>query len=648
MKIKTSFLLILSLLIIQPLFSQTSKDPILLTISDKGITKNEFEKIYHKNNSKEALTETKSLEEYLELFINYKLKVKEAEELMLDTAKSFKTELAGYRKQLSQPYLIDKDENEKLVAQVYERMKKDVRASHILIKMNPDASPEDTLKTFKRVMKIRDLIVKGADFAKMAKDSSEDPSAKENLGDLGYFTALQMVYPFENAVYNLKTGELSQAVRTRFGYHIIKLTDIRSNPGELTAAHIMVKAGSKVGPDELIKAKAKIDSIHKLLKDGGNFEELAKSLSDDPGSARTGGTLPPFGTGRMVPEFEKAAYEIKNKGEFSAPIKTAYGFHIIKLIDRKGIAPFEEIRNDLKAKVSKDSRSELSKITMLNKIKVLYKFQEFPKAKTELLNSTDPTLSEGAWVGSSANNLDKPIFNILDKSYSQKDFVQYVVEHQVPKKETNPKQIMSTMYDQFLEESLIEFRENRLSQEYPEYKALMEEYRDGILLFELTDAKVWSKAVKDTAGLKEFFTKNNNKYMWPERVKADIYSLKSEELSKKIQKLAKKKDREEIEKELNQSDANAVQSKSGVYAKGENEFLDKVKWEKGFVIAEKNSEKTVLIHVKEVTPPSFKNLDESRGIATSDYQVQLEKDWIEALRKKYPVNVNKEVLKGIK
>ena len=268
--------------------AQKSDDAVLMTIGGNRVTVSEFENVYHKNNTKESgSADSKSLNEYVDLFVNFKLKVKEAEELGLDTAKAFKDELAGYRKQLAQPYLTDKDVNEKLLSETYNRLNMDVHAAHILVKVNETALPKDTLEAYNKIMKIRARILKGEDFKKVASEKgiSDDPSAVENGGDLGYFTALQMVYPFESAAYTTKVGEISMPVRTRYGYHIIKVVDSRDNRGEVTVAHIMLLNPKEDKAEEKDKIKKNIDDIYQKLQQGESFESLAKQFSDDKSSS---------------------------------------------------------------------------------------------------------------------------------------------------------------------------------------------------------------------------------------------------------------------------------------------------------------------------------------------------------------------------
>ena len=427
--------------------AQDKSDPVILNIAGENIPKSEFERVFKKNNTKETTFDKKAVNEYLQLYINYKLKVREALELGMDTAKSFVDELGDYRKQLAQPYLVDKDVSENLLKEAYARMKTDLRASHILIKCDQNALPKDTIEAYNKAMKVRGELLKGADFTASAKKYSDDPSAKDNGGDLGYFSAMQMVYPFESAAYNTKNGEISAPVRTRFGYHIIKVTDSRPAQGEVKVAHIMVKVAANAKEDDSTKAVQKINEIYTKLKAGEKFEDLARQFSDDQSSAKNGGLLPMFGTGRMVPEFEKAAFALKTAGDYSEPVRTSYGWHIIKLIEKKSLGTYEELQADLKQKVQKDSRSELSKSSMISRIKAKYGFMEVPKAKDEFMKTIDTTLSSGKWSADNAAALKGNMFSLRNKFYSQKDFATYVADHQSKRGAgLDPKILASNMY----------------------------------------------------------------------------------------------------------------------------------------------------------------------------------------------------------
>ncbi len=627
-------------------------DPVLMNIGTTKVTVSEFENVYHKNNTKEGTMDTKSLNDYVDLFVNFKLKVKEAEELGLDTAKSFKEELAGYRKQLAQPYLTDKDVNEKLLKETYNRMQEDIHASHILIKVSDIALPKDTLEAYNKILKIRARILKGEDFNKVASEKgiSDDPSAKDNGGDLGFFTALQMVYPFESAAYSTKVGDISMPIRTRYGYHIIKVIERRKAQGEVMVAHIMVKTTPNMTKEDSLNSYTKVTEIFNKLKTGSKFEDLAQEFSDDKSSAKKGGELPWFGTGKMPLEFEKVAFSMTNKGGFSEPMRTKYGWHVIKLIDKRGLASFDDMKNELKAKVTKDSRSQAGRASLIAKVKAEYKFKENPKLVDEFTKLMDSSLFEGRWDIAKAKALNKPMFNFNEKVYSQVDFATYISSHQSKRPKTDVIIVLNQLYKQYVEESAVAYEEARLDHKYPEFKALMQEYRDGILLFELTDQKVWSKAVKDSTGSKAFYEKNKTNYMWDERADASVYSCANDKVAAQVRSLMKKKKSEkDILAAVNKDSQLNLQVETRVFNKGENEFVDK-NWNP-ITSADMKSEKdkkTVIVVTSKLLTPEPKSYSDSKGMVTADYQNYLEKEWIASLKAKYSVTIDKAVLSSIK
>lgn len=657
-----SLVLPVALLTINSATAQTKKplaatetlktDAVLMTIGSSKVTVSEFENVYHKNNTKEGTSDAKSLNDYVELFVNFKLKVKEAEELGLDTAKSFKEELAGYRKQLAQPYLTDKDVNEKLLKETYDRMQEDIHASHILVKVSDNALPKDTLEAYNKILKIRARILKGEDFNKVASEKgiSDDPSAKDNGGDLGFFTALQMVYPFESAAYSTKVGDVSMPIRTRYGYHIIKVTERRKAQGEVMVAHIMVKTTPNMPKEDSLNAYTKITEIYSKLKAGSKFEDLAQEFSDDKSSAKKGGELPWFGTGKMPIEFEKAAFSMVNKGDFSQPMRSKYGWHVIKLIDRRGLATFEDMKNELKAKVTKDSRSQAGRASLIAKVKAEYKFKENAKLVDDFIKVMDSSLFDGRWDIAKAKALNKPMFNLNDKVYSQVEFANYISSHQSKRPKTDVKIVLNQFYKQFVEETAVAYEEARLDQKYPEFKALMQEYRDGILLFELTDQKVWSKAVKDSTGSKAYYEKNKTNFMWDERAEASVYTCASEKVASQVRGLMKKKKSEkDILASANKDSQLNLQVETRVFNKGENEFVDK-NWNPGTSadIKSEKDKKTIIVVTAKLLMPEPKSYLDSKGMVTADYQNYLEKEWIASLKAKYSVTVDKAVLSTIK
>jgi peptidyl-prolyl cis-trans isomerase SurA len=645
------FLFLLFLVFSSQLFSQRAEDPVLLKIDDKKVTRSEFETIFKKNN-KDTLITRDDLDEYMELFINFKLKVIEAEELGKDTLPSFVNELKGYRDQLAAPYLVDKSTTDSLLQQAYDRMQYEVRASHILVRVGPDASPEDTLKAYNKIVQIKKEVKKSPEnFEEIAKEKSEDPSAESNGGDLGYFTSLQMVYPFENLVYNTPVGEIDGPVRTKFGYHIVKVSDKRSARGEVKVAHIMVRSEEGDPEDVQVSSKQRIDEVYQKLEEGEDFSELAKKYSDDRSSAAKGGTLPPFGAGKMVAEFEEAAFSIQNPGEIAGPVKSPYGWHIIKLIERIPLQSYDEMEKELERRIGRDSRSNLSKNSFIDARKKEYGFVEDKRQLKPFYAELDSTYFKGAWSPSTKlSEANEVLFTLDGNEYTQNDFLRYLQSRMRPRRaDVDAESYVTDSYENFVTKSIMDYEDSKLEEKYPEFKALMNEYRDGILLFDLTDEKVWSKAVKDTTGLEAYYEANKDQFMWEERAEYEVYTVDDEETGKKVEKLLNKgKSMEAVKEKFSSDSALKLKVDTGLAQKDEVPVLSKVEWEEGVSDMINDEGQLKLVRIKEIREPEPKGFDEARGIITAAYQTKLEEDWVEELRAKHTIEVNREVLYTIK
>jgi peptidyl-prolyl cis-trans isomerase SurA len=579
---------------------------------------------------------------------NFKLKVKEARELKLDTNAKFKEELRGYRDQLARPYLTDSELLTEMVKEAHQRKQTEVRAMHILVKCEPMASSQDTLRAYSRIMALRERVLAGEDFAAVAKgkEGSEDPSAKDNGGDLGYFTAFQMVYQFEDAAYQTGVGQVSMPVRTKFGYHILKIVDKRPAQGEILAAHIMVKA--KPEPDGEANAQTKINEIHQKLVSGEEtFENLASKYSEDGSSAKKGGELPWFGTGNMVLEFEQAAFALKNNGDISRPFKTSFGWHVVKRLDYKPVPSFETMEKELKSKVSKDGRAEKTKKSFVEKLKKEYKYTINEKIFNLLAAKADTNAYNGV-IKLKKRATKKTLITIDGKNYSAQSFLSYFSKRSGFKSTQTPAEYVKSQIQKFGEALLLEYEDGKLEGKHPAFRLLMKEYREGILLFELTDQKVWNKAVKDSLGLNDYYEKNKSKFMWPERLDVVIYTCANDAVAIAARKmLAEGKDKSAIAAELNKDSQLNLQVEHGVFSAEDKEILSQIAWKKGLSQNIYLDGQVIMVDVIEVLPASPKRLEEAKGLITSDYQTYLEQEWIKSLRAKYPVKVEKSVLYSI-
>jgi peptidyl-prolyl cis-trans isomerase SurA len=645
MKVKS--LVVLSFLVacaLNPVLAQ-DKNATVLTVDGEATSLEEFENIFRKNNRDSAISQ-QSLDEYMELFINFKLKVKEAREAGLDTVKKFKTELDGYRNQLARPYLTDTDKLNDLMREAYQNQTQEVRAMHILIKTDANATPADTLRAYNKTMAIRERLMKGEDFASLAKAVSEDPSAKDNGGDLGYFTAFQMVYPFEKAAYDTKVGEVSMPVRTRYGYHLIKVVDKRSARGEIHVAHIVVKPKSET--DGEANAQTKINEIYqKTLTGESTFEDLASKFSDDPTSAKKGGELAWFGTGKMVIEFEDAAYSLKNNGDVSQPFKTSFGWHIVKRLDYKPLPSFESMEKELKNKVSKDSRAEQTRKSFVEKLKKEYAYTIDEAELAKIVEKADSNAFEGK-LYVNKKSLEKPLISMTGLTITVNDFNEHMRTKGRSKPTMSPADFVKTSAFKLGEDKLLQLEDARLEEKHTAFRLLMKEYREGILLFEMTDQMVWSKAVKDTAGLAAYYEANKENFKWPERANVIMYTCSSPEIAKKTRKMLNAgKDKSTIAGELNQESQLNLQVQEGVFAREDNALLDKTTWKVGISEDVADNGQIVIVQFKEIIPPTIKKLDEARGMITSEYQTYLEQQWISEMRAEHKYQVNKEVLHTI-
>lgn len=642
------------LFLIATMNAQPMQSPVLFTIGNEKITKDEFVKVYQKTSPmNQADFSEKSLREYLDLYENFRLKVKESKDMHMDTTAAVLNEFKTYRSKLTSSYMLDTS----VFHEAYNRLQTEVHVNHILLKLDPTASPADTLKAYKRVMNWRNLVTTGKImFEQLAADSSGDPSVKDNKGDLGYITAMQVIYPFESAAYGMKAGEISKPVRTKFGYHLIRVVDTRPSRGTVTVAHLFIKIPANATDDDKAKAKAKIDSLYQRATEGEKWEDLVSKYSEDKTSAPNGGKLNSFGSGQMVPEFEEAAFALKNPGNISQPVKSKYGWHIIKLLEKKPIGSYADMKDDIKKKIENGPWKEHATSSFLMALKKQYSFTEFPDARKELFGKMDSTLRQGIWSDSMVANMNKPLFQLTDKQFvpeqrgfTQKDFADYIVKNQ--RKYLNKgtvDYIYNSLYDQFVNTSCTNFEDARLEAKYQPFKDLMEEYMNGILLFDLSSDKVWNKAVEDTAGLKAYYDQHKNNWMGQERASITTYTCKTQAVADELKKDHGKgmTDADILVKVNKKVKDNLVISNDEV-EKGKDSEVEKLGWEAGKEYTVKGDSSVRIIKINQLLPAQPKPLSEVKGYVVAEYQEQLEKQWIASLKQKYPVMVNEQVFQSM-
>ncbi len=627
------------------------KEPVVMTINNKPVTKSEFLQIYTKNNPNPSFDKD-SLDQYMELFEVFKLKVAEAETLGYDTIPRLKKELEGYKRQLALPYLIDSVQNQAMVQEAYNRTITEVRCSHILVKLDPNASPKDTLAAYNRLLGLKARIEKGEDFASVAKSKlgSEDPSVVNNGGDLGYFTAFQMVYPFEEKAYTTSVGSISEPFRTRFGYHILKVTDKRPARGTIKVAHLMISTGRDATAETRQNAEKKINEIYDSLAAGSSWEKMVSAYSEDANSIKRAGELPAFGSGtsqRMVLEFEDAAFALKNVGEFSKPVKTQYGYHIIKLIEWTPVKSFDNMRRELQAKVNKDERSKVTQDSFVQKLRSQYAYQFAGDKNLEwFFANLDSTYFVGKWNAEKLKS-NKTLFVLDGKKFKQQDFAKYVEKNFRTVRKDEVAVVVKQLYQQWEKNQILAYEESLLPAKYPAYKSLVQEYHDGIILYEIMQDQVWNKAVKDTAGLRTFFNENSGKYVWNERLDATVYECKDEHIAVQVYGMLLQADTvnsKDVLEVINKDSELNLKVRMNKFEVAQTPYLQKRNFTAGLNPVYSVDGKWYVVKVAEVLPPAPKEFSEAKGIATSDYQTYLEKKWLEALRLKHKIVINEDVL----
>lgn len=655
---KLVFGILLFLMLPTLVFSQNSSSKTLLSIDDKNFSVEEFMYVYNKNNSNPSGIDKKSLSEYLDLYINFRLKVKEAEDRGMDTTQAFIKELDGYRDQLAKPYLTDKSMDSNILKEAYHRLKLDVRASHIMISLDEDVSKNDTIavSAYKKLMNIRKQILDGADFATMAIKYSDDPSARDmpaskyrgahkgNGGDLGYFTAFYMVYPFETAAYNTAVGEISLPIRTKYGYHIIKVTDKIPELGKIEVKHINVKPKDNTDASKA-EAFSKIKEIQSQISTAKiTFDEASKQYSDDKGSAEKGGLLPVFEVSRMVPEFIEAISKLK-VDEVSQPVFTEYGWHLIKLVRLIQTPPYEEYLPTIKSQVSRDSRSDMSQKAAIVKFKQEYGFKDYQKNLTAFYNVVDSSIYSNSWTVDKASSLKKVLFKLDGKKYTQKDFADYFANNQIMKHKGTIRYFTDKIYTDWVDKTVLDYKDSKLETEFNDFKMLLQEYHDGILLFAISDEEVWGKAIRDSAGLANFYENNINKYQWKERVDASLYKCSNDSIAELVKSwLENGYSLDTIMRMANSNSALNLRYEKGKFESGDNEIIDQIERVKGVSKIQQSANSIAIVVVNEIITPQAKSLDEARGLITADYQNYLEEKWLEKLRNDHKVIVNRELL----
>ncbi|WP_310556425.1 peptidylprolyl isomerase [Flavobacterium sp.] len=647
-KIILGFALIVSSLT----FAQNEKKEILFTINDKPYYTDEFSRVYNKNIDLVKDESQKDLNQYLELFLGYKLKINKANQLGLQNNPKYINELKSYRTQLSKNYTSDVKVTKALIEEGYNRSQKEIRASHILIMVDENAAPEDTLKAYNRALDIRKKAMSGQKFEDLAVQFSEDPSAKENKGDLGYFSAFRMVYAFESAAFKAKKGETTMPTRTRFGYHLINIVDTRDNRGEITVSHIMILKPTSADKTEVDKAKTTIQDVYSKIKQGENFESLANQFSQDKNSSQKGGLLPRFASGQLSSEeFENTAFGLTTPNTYSEPFESQFGWHIVKLIEKHPIKKLEEMERELDAKIRKYDRSRLLTNSLTAKIRTKYAAKRDEKLYEKIKSLVTDKFYTVTWKQpEDIKEFEGNLMTIEDYGVKATLFLSELESQQKSKIKIKPiGKVVDYIYKNFEDAQLNNFYNDNLEKEFPDFANVIEEYRDGLLLFDLMEKEIWEKAKLDTLGLKNYYNTNINKYQWKKRAEVLIASSTKEDIVSKARKLLKKnKEVDFIKESLNTKDVVNVMIKKEMLEEGAENFPKNVVMKPGVSETYKEADFYFVNSVIKLIPASAKTLEETKGRVINDYQQYLEDNWVGDLKKEFKVTVNQEVFERLK
>ena len=657
-------------------------------IAGDKISVAEFEQVYAKNNGGMEAAAKTSLEEkqkFLDLYVKFRLKVKDAYEHGYDKDPELKKELSDYRGNLAVSYMVDQEITKPALEKMYQRKLKEVRASHILIRVAPNASPEDTVKAFTAAQKIIDSLKMGIPFETLAVHNSQDPSVQQNKGDLYYFTAGAMVPEFEDAVFSMKAGEFSTTpIRTQFGYHVVKVMDVQQNQGQVHAAHIMKRLASNASAEDSAKAANELSAARdSIVNHNGDFGDFAKRLTDDTYSAPRGGDIGFIDRGRIVKEFDQALFALKD-GDVSGVVKTQFGLHLIKRLGTKGVPAFGEIEQQLKTEYQR-SRFQKDYNRMVEKSKAAYNFTMDENVLKEFAASVDTTktTADAVWDSTvSSETRSKILFTFANEKVSVGTVISRAKENQELQNLSlkNPSSVQ-TIVKKIGDALVMEYQALQMQSKFPDFAQIMKEYEEGILLFKGEQENVWNKVAPSDSILRIYYEQNKAKYVWPDRVNVQEIYVKTDSIAHLVQKaltgytvdsLVAKKTKRKTRKvqydtlkikvaPISFDSAAALFNKRGntIAARGvmglqpvSTNEITKQAWtweEKDALTYVPRDGGFSFINVLQKDPAREKTFEEAQSEVSSAYQEsetkRLSDAWVEELKKKYPVVINEEALK---
>lgn len=666
---------------------------VMFNYAGNDVSIEEFERQFLKNAEVGKTSITASdIDDYLNRYINFKLKFQDARDAGMDTQQNYLLEMAGYREQLAKNYLYDREVTDKLIQEAYDRLQFEIRAAHILVAVDQNAKPADTMAAYLKIKSMYDAISKNpAQFESMAKTGSDDPGTKENGGDLGYFTAMQLVYPFENAAYSTPMGNVSGIFRTQFGYHILKVLDKRANRGDIRVRHILLRVGiTKEGTEENVSQKIK-DIYSKIAGGEATFAAMATQWSEDYNTQPNGGLMDWFSSSQFVGDLDRQmwadqAFALKNNGDYTQPFRTGYGWHLLQRVDVAPLGSFDQLKHGLRMQVQNDQRAQKSVNALIEKVKAENNYTFSSSAMTELAKALDTNFKNGVFVAASVVNKSvqkapKPVrgnvfqddknttsntlgqltlFTLGDETHTVNEFALHV-EKIIKPHTGSSEEYLKNAYNAWSDNLIIQYQDQHLEEKSEEFRNIYQEYREGILMFNRMQEKVWDKANNDSAGLAQYFEQHKEEYRWNDRFDCEIYFCANADIMNKVAKKVKKKiAADSLLREFNKTNSLNLDYRKGKYELNDSSLFITSEWLKTLFSSDKyrkkgkiykfenNNQYYVTVKVNQFLPAMTKSLDETRGPVASKYQDYLEANWIAELKNRYKVEVNQAAISDMK
>lgn len=622
----------------------------LFSYGTKTVSRDEFLKAFNKNNA-ESKTGTQAYREYLELYTRFKIKVQAALDMKLDSLPAQQTELKSFRSQIASNYMNDEASMNMLVEEAIKRSGKDIQLSHIYVQLPADATTEKLQQAQEKINQAYARLQKGEAFDKVATALSEDPAVVSNKGDIGFITAFLLPYDLESIAYNTPVGKFSKPYRSKIGFHIFKNKSERRAIGKIRVAQILISFPPDASPVQKQQVALRADSLYRALQNGADFKQLARQFSNDNISYLNGGEMQEFGTGRYESAFETAAFSLQNDGDISKPVASSYGYHIIKRIQRNPVLTDKNnktVWENYRQQIAQNDRMEVSRKLLLKKILQQTGYKKFAVNQRSLNRITDSVLAEKGVPQLPDLKTNAVLFSFPRQLVKVQDWVNYLegirTAQNLRAGKTN-----TQLFDQFVETTAQEYYRENLETYNKEFAYQVKEFKEGNLLFEIMQRKIWDRASADSAGLKKYYDEHKTNYWWEASADALILTATNDsvaEASKAILASGYSAWRPLIDKS-----EGGLLGDSGRFELGQLPVVERTAFAPGLITAtvknETDNSATFCYIIKLYNNREQRSFNDARGFVINDYQNFLEEKWIAELKKKYPVKIDEAVFKSL-